>query len=98
MKNNFRIFGISLFVAFLTVYIFSVLGGEIATLGLFPGFMINWFIEQLLIEIRNEPYFMLGDYSFVLNCISYFTVFFFSLKILLITSSYLGRNESQRLK
>jgi hypothetical protein len=98
MKHNFRIFILSLFLAFLMVSIFSFLGGEISTLGLFPGFMLNWFIEQLLIEIRNEPYFMLGNYSAILNLIFYFTLLFLSLKFLLIILNASRKNESLVLK
>ena len=98
MKHNFQIFILSLFLAFLMVSIFSIASGEISTLGLFPGFMINWFIEQLLIEIRNEPYFMLSNYSAILNLIFYFTLFFFSLKLLLIILNASRKNESQILK
>jgi len=93
MKHNFQIFILSLFLAFIVVSIFSILSGEISILGLFPGFMINWFIEQLLIEIRNEPYFVFGNHSFILNCTFYLIFFFFSSKILLITLNSSRKNE-----
>ena len=98
MKNNLRVFIISMILAFLIVSFFSSLSGEISTLGLLPGFMLNWFIEQLIIEILNEPYFMLGDYSFILNFFFYLTGFFLSSKILLISLNASRKSESQVLK
>jgi len=62
MENNYRIFIVSLVFAILTVFIFSNLSGEISVIGLFPGFLLNWLLEQILIEIFNEPYFMLDNH------------------------------------
>lgn len=98
MKNNFRIFVISLIFAFLIISCFSNLTGEISTLALFPGFMFNWFLEQLLIEILKEPYFILGNYSFVLNFSFYFLLIFGVVKSLVVTLNASRENELQILK
>ncbi len=98
MKNKFRVFITPLILAFLVVFLFSSINGEISLIGLFPGFMLNWFTEQLLIEILNEPYFLLGNYSFALNLLFYFAVFSFVSKILLIVSNELLKSNSKVLR
>lgn len=98
MKNNFRIYITSLILAFLVVFLFSSFSGEISFIGLFPGFMLNWLIGQLLIEILNEPYFILGDFSFALNLLFYFTVLSFVSKVLLTISNDLLKSKSKVLR
>ena len=77
------------------IVIFSNLRVEIALIGLLPGFLLNWFVEQMLIEIRNEPYFELGDFSDVFNCIFYSIVFFPVFKSLTIFINVSQNNEKQ---
>ncbi len=93
MKNNFRVFIVSLLLTFLTVSFLSNLDGEVATLGLFPGFIFNWFIEQLLIEIRDESYFELGNYSVIFNFGFYFIASFIGLKLLLLTLNFRKKKD-----
>lgn len=98
MKSNYRIFSISLIFAFLLVGIISNLQGEIPLLLLLPGSLFNWFVEQLLIEIRSEPYFKLDNFSNIFNCIFYTIIFFLCSKILIVNVNFSRNNEKQTSK
>lgn len=47
--------------------ILTNLQGEFRIIGLFPGFWLNWFVEQVLIEILREPYFSLDNIETFFN-------------------------------
>lgn len=80
------------------VFLFANLNSEIFTLVFLPGVMLNWFVEQLIIEIINEPYFNLGNYSSILNFFFYFSVLFLIAKTLLTISITSRKNRLEELK
>jgi hypothetical protein len=77
VKSFIRIFCISAIVAGLIILAGMGIPGEFGSIVFLPGSIIHLMWDVILFELTNDPYYSLGDGTFLFSFIFYLLIIFF---------------------